>query len=106
MRLERRSSPRRSDALITSNSGFEEASFSLLFVHYLRLGVSSGSRHCLPLLKILWHVSIAHSIRAMRACRGPQLPMLFALDLLDLINLNNLTLVDRSGDSNLSKVKQ
>jgi len=65
---------------------------------YLRLGVRSGSRHCLPLLKILWHVSIAHSIRAMRACRGPQLPMLFALDLLDLINLNNLTLVDRSGD--------
>jgi len=44
--------------------------------HSLPLGITSGSHHCLLLLKNLWHVTIAHSIRAMRACRRPQLMVL------------------------------
>jgi len=44
--------------------------------YYLQLGITSGSHHCLPLWKNLWHVTIAHSIRAMRACCRPQLMVL------------------------------
>lgn len=56
---------------ITSNSCFVCSSYRAQFVHLLGLRLSSGSHHCLPLNRYLWHVTIAHSIRAMRACRCP-----------------------------------
>lgn len=56
---------------ITSSSYFMKAGYSLQSERLLSLRITSGSHLSLLLVKYLWHVTIALSIRAMRACRCP-----------------------------------
>jgi len=69
---------------ITSSSYLMKAGYSLQSERLLSLRVTSGSHLSLLLVKYLWHVTIALSIRAMRACRCPNYPALLARTLINL----------------------